>query len=72
MNRYGRIYELRKAAGMRQKEIAGLLAMTPQQYSRYERGEREIPVHHLLALANYYQVSVDYILGRTDVKDVQY
>lgn len=68
MKGYCRIAELRKGAGKMQKEIASLLTMSPQQYSRYERGEREIPVHHLITLADYYQVSVDYIVDRTDVK----
>ena len=48
-----------------QTEIARLLHTTQQQYSKYESGIQEIPVHHLLTLADYYHVSTDYLLGRT-------
>ena len=46
-----------------QKEIAKELNISQQQYSLYENGKREIPVHHLVTLCRYYGVSADYILG---------
>ena len=49
-----------------QKEIASYLNMTRQVYGSYERGERELPVWALVKLADFYQTSTDYILGRTD------
>lgn len=51
---------------MTQTEIAKLLFTSQTVYSRYERGVLTIPVEHLLILADFYGVSTDYILGRTD------
>ncbi len=52
--------------------IARLLKTTQPQYSRYETGERELPIRHLVTLADFYadfyNVSADYILGRTNDK----
>ena len=45
---------------------AALLGIRQTVYSRYERGYQNLPLEHLLALADYYGVSTDYILGRTD------
>ncbi len=64
-----RIYELREDNDLKQKEIANLLKTTQQVYSRYEKGENEIPVRHIITLARFYNVSCDYILGETDVKE---
>lgn len=55
---------------MNQTEVAKLLFTSQTIYSRYERGARTIPVEHLLILADFYGVSTDYILGRTNVKEV--
>jgi len=55
---------LREDADKTQDEIAKLLQTTQQQYSKYEKGIQEIPVHHLITLADFYKVSVDYLLGR--------
>lgn len=55
---------------LNQTEIAKLLFTSQPIYSRYERGTRTIPVEHLLILADFYKVSTDYILGRTNVKAV--
>ncbi|MBR6393669.1 MAG: helix-turn-helix transcriptional regulator [Ruminococcus sp.] len=48
--------------------IVKLLKTTQPQYSRYETGERDLPIRHLVTLADYYNVSTDYILGRTNNK----
>jgi transcriptional regulator with XRE-family HTH domain len=53
---------------MNQTEIAKLLHTSQTVYSRYERGFQTIPVEHLLILADFYQVSTDYMLGRTNNK----
>ena len=51
---------------LKQKEVAAILEMSPEVYRRYEKGLREIPVWALIKLADYYQTSTDYLLGRTD------
>ncbi len=55
---------------MNQTQVAKLLFTSQTVYSRYERGFQTIPVEHLLILADFYGVSTDYILGRTNVKAV--
>ena len=60
---YRHLRDLREDADLTQKEV-GLLHTTQQQYAKYESGVQEIPVHHLITLANHYNVSVDYILER--------
>lgn len=63
---YPRLRDLREDNDKTQKQIAELLFITQQQYSLYEKGYREIPTTALIALAKFYNVSVDYILGLTD------
>ena len=64
-----RLRDLREDNDLKQSDIASLLQTTQPQYSRYENVDREIPVRHLITLADFYQVSIDYILGRTDRKN---
>lgn len=64
-----RLRDLREDNDLKQSDIASLLQTTQPQYSRYENGDREIPIRHLITLADFYQVSTDYILGRTDRKN---
>jgi len=63
---FKRIAELRIDHDKTQQEIADMLLCNRQVYARYERGLREIPVSMLIKLAQYYHVSVDYILGLTN------
>lgn len=63
MYKYQRIKDLREDNDKTQQEIADVLGMFVQQYSRYETGKREIPVHHLIKLANYYNVTIDYLVS---------
>ena len=65
---YSRIKDLREDKDLVQKEVAEVLNITTQQYSLYERGDREIPFHHAITLANFYRVSLDYIAGLTNNK----
>ena len=58
--------QLRKANNLTQHEIANLLFITQQTYSCYENEEHDIPTQTLIRLADFYNVSVDYVLGRTD------
>ena len=63
---FQRLRDMREDRDMNQTEIAELLNTSQTVYSRYERGYRTIPVEHLLILADFYDVSVDYLLGRTN------
>lgn len=67
---FQRLRDLREDMDMNQTQIAKLLHTSQTVYSRYERGFQTIPVEHLLILANFYNVSVDYILGRTNNKNL--
>ncbi len=61
-----RIRELREDRDMTQRDLAVVLNTTQQVYSRYEKGENELPLRHLITLCRYYGVSADYILGLTN------
>lgn len=63
---FRRLRDLREDADLKQKEVAALLGIQQTVYSRYERGFQTIPLEHLLTLADYYHVSTDYLLGRTN------
>ena len=65
---FQKIRELRNDKNLTQEEVADLLLMHPVVYGRYERGVREIPVWALIKLADYYNTSTDYILGREKTK----
>lgn len=63
---YKRLKDMREDSDKDQTQIAQLLGMKQQQYSLYERGERELPMHHFITLARYYNVSLDYLAGMVD------
>ena len=63
-----RLRDLREDSDLTQTDIAKMLGIQQTVYSRYERGFQTIPLEHLMTLANFYNVSTDYILGRTDNK----
>ena len=63
---YKRLRGLREDSDRSQAELAAIIGTTQQQYSRWESGAREVPVHILILLALHYKVSVDYMLGLTD------
>lgn len=58
-----KIRELRTDHDLSQEQIAKVLGTTKNQVGKYERGEQEMPIKHLLTLCEYYNVSADYILG---------
>ena len=60
---YERIRDLREDHDLTQQDIADVLKTTQQVYSRYEKGENELPIHHLVTLCKFFKVSADYILG---------
>lgn len=66
---FKRIKELRIDNKLSQKDIAEKLLLLRQQYQRYESGERDTPNQILLMIANYYNVSLDYIFERTNTKE---
>ena len=65
---YRRIRDLREDHDLTQTQIAKILGMSQTGYSKYETGENDIPTAILIQLAEYYQTSVDYLLGRTNNK----
>lgn len=58
-----RIKESRKLSGYTQKQVAGILLMTQQQYSRFENGVFELSYSQLIKISELFDVSVDYLLG---------
>ena len=66
---FKRLRDLREDNDLLQKYVASLLKITKQQYSLYETGRRTIPIDLLIKLADYYNVSIDYIVGRTNNKN---
>lgn len=65
MGYYPRLRELREDHDLTQRQVAEILRMPQPQYFRYEQGYRDIPTDILIALAELYKTSTDYILGRT-------
>lgn len=65
-----RMRNLREDSDKTQQQIADYLGTSQTMYARYERGANELPIHHLLSLCKYYNVSADYILGLSDKKTV--
>ena len=61
-----RLRDLREDHDKTQQDIADILGTSQTMYARYERGANELPLRHLLKLADYYGVSADYLLGRSN------
>ena len=66
---YRRIRDLREDKDLLQKDLAAYLQCSQVCYSSYELGKRDIPTDVLIKLAQFHETSVDYLLGRTDVKE---
>ena len=66
MNYQKRLRDLREDRDLTQEDIARILGTSQTMYARYERGASELPIRHLTALADFYKVTTDYILCRTD------
>lgn len=64
-----RMRELREEKGLTQTELAKYLEVTQKTYSRYENDERLIPLEKLILLADFYQTTLDYLVGRSDQND---
>ena len=65
---YPRLRDLREDSDRNQTDLAAMLGMSQTGYSKYETGENEVPVSILIKLADIYQTSTDYLLGRTDIR----
>ena len=63
---YQRLKDMREDSDKKQEDIAVVLNITRQQYQLYESGKREMPMHHFMTLAKYYNVSLDYLAGLVD------
>ena len=63
-----RLRNLREDNDKTQQQIADYLGTSQTMYARYERGANELPIHHLISLCRYYNVSADYLLGLSDNK----
>ncbi len=68
MERYERIRSLREDADLTQEKVGKAINIPQRTYAYYESGQRMVPPHVLCSLADFYDVSVDYILGRTASK----
>ena len=68
---YQRLRDLREDKDMTQSDVAKLLGTAREQYNKYELGKQEIPFHHVITLAKYYKVSIDFLAGLTDDLDVK-
>lgn len=65
---FERIKNLREDSDLTQTEISKILHISQRAYSHYEKGSRSIPIEILIALADYYNTSIDYLVGRIDKK----
>ena len=68
---FRRLRDLREDRDLKQTDVAALLGIRPPPPPPPERGYQNLPLEHLLALADYYGVSTDYILGRTNDPTIQ-
>ncbi len=60
--------DLREDRDLTQQQVANILGTSQTMYARYERGANELPIHHLLLLCDFYNVSADYLLGLSEKK----
>ena len=67
---FERLYFLRESKDMSQEELAKVLGITRSNISKWEKGTVTIPLKHLLKYANYFNVSIDYIVGLSDKKEI--
>ena len=68
--KFQRIQDLRTDADLSQRQLSEILHISQRSYSHYQTGSRNIPIEMLIRLANYYDISIDYLVGRTDKKEM--
>lgn len=66
--KFQRIQDLRIDSDLSQKKLGEILHISQRSYSHYETGSRNIPIEMLIRLADYYDTTIDYLVGRTDNK----
>lgn len=71
MKFYQRLKDLKEDADLTQRQVADLIGVSMNHYGKYERGETDIPFEKAIILAEYYDVSLDYLAGRTNIKRVE-
>lgn len=67
--KFQRIQDLRIDSDLSQKKIGEILHISQRSYSHYETGSRNIPIEMLIRLADYYDTTIDYLVGRSDNKE---
>lgn len=67
--KFQRIQDLRIDSDLSQKKIGEILHISQRSYSHYETGSRNIPIEMLIRLADYYDTTINYLVGRTDNKE---
>lgn len=67
---FSRIKDLREDYDLKQKQLAAYLSVDQSTYSDYENGKINVPVDMLIKIADYYKVSLDYLVGRSDSKKI--
>ena len=70
MKRYPRLKNLREDADLTQAQVGAHLHISQRSYAHFEAGTRGIPIEILVSLADFYQVSLDYLVGRSDEKEM--
>lgn len=66
--KFQRIQDLRVDSDLSQRQLGEILHISHRSYSHYETGSRGIPIEMLIRLADYYDTTIDYLVGRTDNK----
>lgn len=70
MTKYTRLRNMREDADLTQAQLGKILNISQRSYAHFEAGTRSIPIEILISLADYYNVNLDYLVGRTDKKDM--
>lgn len=70
MAKYTRLRDMREDADLTQAQLGKILNISQRSYAHFEAGTRSIPIEILISLADYYKVNLDYLVGRTDKKDM--
>ncbi len=68
--KFDRIRNLREDNDLKQKQLAAVLSVDQSTYSDYENGRINIPIEALIKIADYYQVSLDYLVGRSNNSNI--
>lgn len=70
MAKYTRLRDMREDADLTQAQLGKILNISQRSYAHFEAGTRSIPLEILISLADYYKVNLDYLVGRTDKKEM--